>query len=73
MEGSKFYDRRYNNPDQKSVAYVACHGVPHLNINKVQEFLTPFREKRNIRNRRQVDRITNSSREAVFHSILIKT
>ena len=57
MEGSKFYDRRYNNPDQKSVAYVACHGVPHQNINKVQEFLTPFREKRNIRNRKQVDRI----------------
>lgn len=27
--------RRINNPDQKSVAYVAMHGIPHQNIDSV--------------------------------------
>lgn len=57
MVGSKFYNRRFNNPDQTKVAYVACHGVPHQNIQKVQDFITPFRNKRNERNRKQVDKI----------------
>ncbi len=46
-----FNGRRLNNPDQKSVAYVALHGIPHQNIDRVEQFLAPMREKRNIRNR----------------------
>lgn len=57
MDGSKYSDRRFNNPDQPYVAYVACHGVPHQNINKVNEFTAPLRAKRNERNRKQVDKI----------------
>ena len=57
MEGSKFADRSYNNPDQPYVAYVACHGIPHQNINKVNEFTAAIREKRNQRNAKQVDKI----------------
>ena len=57
MNGSKFFDRRYNNPDQPSVAYVACHGVPHQNIDKMQEFMTPYRAKRNERDKKEVEKI----------------
>ena len=55
MTSSKYYDRRFNNPDQTSVAYVACHGVPHQNIDAVMEVFTDVRKKRNERNRKQVD------------------
>ena len=57
MEGSKYAERRFNNPDQPYVAYVACHGVPHQNIGKVNEFTAPLRQKRNERNRKQVEKI----------------
>ena len=51
MSATKLSGRRLNNPDQLSVAYVVMHGIPHDNIEKVDEFLAPFRAKRNIRNR----------------------
>lgn len=54
MGGTHFEGRRLNNPDQLSVAYVACHGIPHQNIQKAQAWLAPYREKRNERNRRMV-------------------
>lgn len=57
MEGSKYADRRYNNPDQPYVAYVACHGIPHQNIGKVKEFTESIRAKRNERNAKQVEKI----------------
>lgn len=57
MDGSKYADRRFNNPDQPYVAYVACHGVPHQNIDKVKEFTAPLRAKRNERNKKQVAKI----------------
>ena len=57
MEGSKYSERRFNNPDQPFVAYVACHGVPHQNIDKVNEFTAKIREKRNQRNKKQVEKI----------------
>ena len=57
MEGSKYADRRYNNPDQPYVAYVACHGIPHQNIDKVNEFTESIRAKRNERNAKQVEKI----------------
>ncbi|MCL2035389.1 MAG: PHP domain-containing protein [Oscillospiraceae bacterium] len=52
LSGTPFEGRRVNNPDQNSVVYLAMHGVPHQNITRVQRFLTPYREKRNIRNRK---------------------
>ena len=64
MCGSNFYDRRFNNPDQKSVAYVACHGVPHQNIDKVDEFLKIRRIKRNERNKKQVEKINKLIKES---------
>ena len=50
--------RRINNPDQKSVAYVAMHGIPHQNIDRVDAFLAPYRAKRNIRNKKMCENIT---------------
>ena len=51
--------KRINNPDQKSVAYDAMHGIPHQNIEKVNEFFAPYREKRNERNRKMCKNITD--------------
>ena len=50
--------KRINNPDQKSIAYVAMHGIPHQNIEKVDAFFAPYREKRNVRNRKMCENIT---------------
>lgn len=57
MSGTSLCGKRLNNPDQISVAYVAMHGIPHSSIEKVDDFLKPFREKRNIRNRAMIERI----------------
>lgn len=54
---TKLEGRRINNPDQKSIAYVALHAIPHKNIEKVNGFFAPYREKRNRRNRLMVDKI----------------
>lgn len=50
--------KRINNPDQISVAYVAMHGIPHQNIDAVQEFFAPYRERRNVRNKKMCENIT---------------
>ena len=50
--------KRINNPDQISVAYVAMHGIPHQTIDAVQAFFAPYREKRNIRNKKMCENIT---------------
>ena len=50
-------DRRTNNPDQIGNSYMVLHAVPHQNIEKVQAYFAPLREKRNARNRKMVERI----------------
>lgn len=50
--------KRINNPDQKSVAYVTMHGIPHQNIEAVDAFFAPYRAKRNERNRKMCENIT---------------
>lgn len=57
MAGTPFGERRLNNPDQTGLAYVACHGIPHGEIARVDRWLAPCREKRNERNRRMTARI----------------
>lgn len=49
--------RRINNPDQNDHSYIAVHGVPHQNIEKLNAFLAPYRAHRNARNRRMVEKI----------------
>lgn len=57
MRNTPFEGRLMNNPDQRSVAYLAMHGVPHQHIGKVQEFIRPYRAKRIERNRAMVEKI----------------
>ena len=59
MSMTRLNGRRINNPDQDSVAYVAMHGIPHQNINRVDAFFAPYRAHRNIRNRKMCDRINS--------------
>ncbi len=51
--------RRVNNPDQKSVAYMALHSVPHAQINYLQSVFAPLRERRNVRNKKMIDNINS--------------
>jgi hypothetical protein len=57
FKGTFLEDKRINNPDQSGVAYMAIHGVPHTAIKKTNEFMAPYREARNKRNRAMIDRI----------------
>lgn len=47
--------RVLNNPDEPTVAYIALHGLPHNKIDELDALLSQIREKRNERNRKQVD------------------
>ena len=49
--------KRINNPDQDSIAYVALHGIPHTQIEKVKAFFKPYTQYRNIRNANMVEKI----------------
>jgi len=57
MRNTPFEGNLMNNPDQRSVAYLVMHGVPHQYIKRVQEFIRPYREKRIERNRAMVENI----------------
>ena len=37
--------RRINNPDQDGIAYIALHGIPHTQIQKVKDFFAPILSK----------------------------
>ncbi|MBQ7540751.1 MAG: PHP domain-containing protein [Clostridia bacterium] len=54
MTGTPLEDRFINNTDQPGIAYMVLHGVPHGQIDRVQAFFAPLREKRNARNREMV-------------------
>ena len=58
MSGTALNGRRINNPDQKSVAYVALHGIPHQFIDEVGDFFAPYRARRNERNKKMCANIT---------------
>ncbi len=55
--GTPLEGRRTNNPDQVGNSYMVLHAVPHRNIDAVQAYFAPLRERRNARNRAMVERI----------------
>jgi len=57
MADTPYAGRRVNNPDQISVAYLTMHGIPHQMLGEAERFLAPYREKRNVRNRKMVDKL----------------
>lgn len=52
-----FENKRLNNPDQLSCAYVAMHGIPHQKLKDVEAVLRTKRICRNLRNAAMCDRI----------------
>lgn len=57
--GTALESRRINNPDQLSIAYVAMHGIPHQNLDAVNEWLAPYRARRDIRNRKMCETVSS--------------
>lgn len=57
FSGTPLNGRRINNPDQNSIAYMALHGIPHTEIDRVKDFFSPYILERNKRNRLMVDNI----------------
>lgn len=57
MSETPFVGARINNPDQHSIIYMAMHGIPHHQIDKIQQYIRPYGEKRNIRNSQMVDKL----------------
>jgi len=53
--------RRFNNPDQAGIAYVALHAIPHGRIGDVADFARPYSVRRNARNREMTARINGVS------------
>ena len=64
VDGTELVGRKINNPDQKSCVYLAMHGIPHQNIDRAEEVLAGVREKRNIRNRKMCEKITEIVKDA---------
>lgn len=58
MKNTALIDRRINNPDQMSVAYVALHGVPAQSIKLLNDYFAYYRFRRNERNRKMCENIT---------------
>lgn len=56
---TKFKDYKINNPDSKGIAYISIHGIPVINLNKVNKFLTPVRKQRLKRSRLMVERLNS--------------
>ena len=50
--------RRINNPDQKSVAYMTIHSIPHKNIDKVADFFAPLTKARCERNKKMTEKLS---------------
>jgi len=57
VNGTRLENRYLNNPDQKSLMYMAIHAVPHRHIDTVTNFFAPLRKARNVRNRAMIDNI----------------
>lgn len=68
MKNTPLNGRRINNPDQKSVAYMAIHGIPHQNIDRVVEFFKPYVAARNRRNRAMIDNINRLTEHVGIHT-----
>lgn len=57
MAGTRLEGRRTNNPDQVGVSYMTIQSVPHDKIPVLNRFFVPYREARNVRNRKMVGNI----------------
>lgn len=49
---------KINHPDQPDCIYMAAHGIPKQNLNKINEYLAPYRKQRYIRDEKMCQLIT---------------
>ena len=59
MDDTPLRGKRLNSPDQRSIAYVAAHGIPASRLAACEAFLAPSRQHRNARNRRMTERLND--------------
>jgi hypothetical protein len=64
--GTPFADRRLNNPDQKGIAYVVCHGLPCGAVKTADTWLRPYRAARLLRSREMTARLNDLMGEAAL-------
>jgi hypothetical protein len=57
MKDTSLASKRFNNPDQKGIAYMLIHSVMPGKYDFVQETFAPLRERRNLRNKKMIDKI----------------
>ncbi len=57
MVGTRLENRRTNNPDQAGISYMTLQGIPHDRFARLDTFFAPYREQRNIRNRKMIAKI----------------
>jgi len=57
MSHTALSGRRFNNPDQTGIAYMAVHSVMPAQYDFLQEVFAPLRARRNVRNRAMLDRL----------------
>jgi len=57
MDDTPLRGKRFNSPDQRSIAYVAAHGIPAGQLAACEAFLAPCRQRRNARNRQMTERL----------------
>ena len=56
-----FADKRINNPDQRGVAYMTFHSIRERYFGQTADFLKPYREKRNARNIKMLQNISEKT------------
>lgn len=56
-DGTPLQNKKFNNPDQKSIGYFPIHGVPLKSLERVEKFLQPIRRAREKRNREMAKKI----------------
>ena len=52
-----FAERRLNNTDQRGIAYIAMHGIPHNRLDAMERWIRPYREARFVRNRAMTEKL----------------
>jgi len=57
FSSTKLNNKRINNPDQTTIAYMALHAIPHGKIERVAEFFKPYTLERNKRNIAMIEKI----------------
>lgn len=57
MDGTSVEGRKTNNPDEPNVSYIAFHGIPATQFQRVETFLEPIHEARIARDRREVEKL----------------